>query len=76
MREIYNCNDYIFKELNKEFKNINFYFNGYLTLNNWSTEIPNNIYNKNLDVYIYEVQNSYIEYLKSNNLTNSDISDL
>ena len=76
VREIYNCNDYIFKELNKEFKNINFYFNGYLTLNNWTTEIPNNIYNKNLDVYIYEVQNSYIEYLKSNNLTNSDISDL
>ncbi len=76
VKEIYNCNDYISKKLKKEFKNINFYFNGYLSLNNWTTEISNNIYNKSLDTYIYEAQHSYIEYLKSNNLTYSDISDL
>ena len=76
VKEIYNCNDYISKKLNKEFKNINFYFNGYLSLNNWTTEISNNIYNKSLDTYIYEAQHSYIEYLKSNNLTDPDISDL
>ena len=75
VKEIYECNDFIYKKLNKLIKDKNFYFYAYLKLNNWNIEIQNNIYNNDLNLYVYNAQYSYIDYLKNNGIKDNDITE-
>lgn len=75
VKEIYECNDYISKRINKIIKKNNVYFNGYLKLDNWSTEVQNNIYNISLDEYIYNIKYLYIDYLQSNDIEDKNITN-
>ncbi len=75
VKDIFECNDYIYKEMCKITNKKNIYFEGYLKLNDWTVLIENNFYNKSLEYFIYNVKYSYIDYLKNNNIKDSSITN-
>ncbi|MCI9038475.1 MAG: hypothetical protein HFJ29_01110 [Clostridia bacterium] len=76
VEELYNCNAFIEKSLRRMItNNKNFYFNGYLKVGIWNREVPNNVYNKSLEVYQEEIQYDYIDYLEKNKISDSSLDN-